>query len=70
MCFYGLLFLNCCKLTAEFYVLKFILHQLDSLIQGEIFQLEIQAFYAIVKSPVADVSGEGGFGWGAHCSSC
>lgn len=34
MCFYSLLFLNCCKLEADFYGLKFILHQLDSLIPG------------------------------------
>lgn len=34
MCFYGFLFLNCCKLSADFYGLKFILHQLDSLIPG------------------------------------
>lgn len=34
MCFYGLLFLNCCRLAADFYGLKFILHQLYSLIPG------------------------------------
>lgn len=34
MSFYGVLFLNCCKLAADFYGLKFLLHQLDGLIPG------------------------------------
>lgn len=61
MSFYDPLFLNCCKLAADFYCLKFIPQQLDSWIPGGSTSLGNLGFYAIIKPAAAQVSGEAGY---------
>jgi len=61
MSFYGPLFLNSCKLAADFCCLKFIPQQLCSRIPGGSTSLGNSGFYAIVKPAAAQVSGEAGY---------